>query len=225
MSFTNSTYPSKIYRSFKEIEPNDFRTIIRFYEERRRTIERLEFEEYFELILAYSNAMFEIGAYTKYTRLATLILEESIDKNVQCFQGKDVFCQALFRKAAAHYHLLQYDKSAHLLKELIKIDPTHESAILLLKRTLRKSKTQLLKTIKAIAILAFLASTLVIAVEVLFINNLVPQYQPLFQKIHIGLLAGGIGVFLLGEGYLRWQAHYQVQQLIFQTKRKKALDA
>ncbi len=224
MSFTNSTYPSKIYQSFKEIKSNDFRTIIRFCEERQGVINQLVFDEYFELLLAYSNASFEIGAYTKYVRLANILLEESIDKNVQCFQGSDVFCQALFRKAAAHYQLLQYDKAIHLLQELIKIDPTHKAAILLLKRTLRKAKTQFLKTIKATAVLAFLASTLVIATEVLFIKNLLPAQQPLFQSIHVILLTLSIGIYILGEGYLRWQAHYQVQQLIHAAKKKKALD-
>lgn len=151
----SSTYQSKIYRSFKEIESNDFRTVIRFYEERAVSISNLEFEEYFELLFCYTNATFEVGAYNKYIRLAEQIIEQSIDKNIQFFQGKDILCHCLFRKAAAHYNLNQFQQAGHLLQELIKIDPSHEDAAQLLKCIYYKSNIRFLKPLKPLLFLRF----------------------------------------------------------------------
>jgi tetratricopeptide (TPR) repeat protein len=218
----SSTYQSKIYRSFKEIESNDFRTVIRFYEERAISISNLEFEEYFELLFCYTNATFEVGAYNKYIRLAKQVIEQSIDKNIQFFQGKDILCHCLFRKAAAHYNLNQLPQAAHLLQELIKIDPSHEDAIKLLKRIYYKSNIKILKFLKAAAIFSFLISTVIIVLEVLVVQNFFPLHQVTFQTIHLTFLVLGVLIYLLGELYLRWKANENVRNFTASAKQKKA---
>ncbi len=217
----SSTYQSKIYRSFKEIESNDFRTVIRFYEERIISINNLEFEEYFDLLFCYTNAIFEVGAYNKYISLAKKVIEQSIDKNIQFFQGKDVLCHCLFRKAAAHYNLSQLPQAAHLLQELIKIDPNHEDAIKLLKRIYYKSNTKTIKRLKATAIFFFLISTVIIVLEVLVVQNFFPLHQVTFQTIHFTFLVLGVLIYVLGELYLRWKANESVKHFMASTKQKK----
>ena len=51
-------YRSEIYEDFKEIEPNDYRELIHFFEINEKRIRKLEFEPYFEILVTYINALF-----------------------------------------------------------------------------------------------------------------------------------------------------------------------
>ena len=50
MPYFQSTYHSKVYRDFKEIESSAFRKIVRFYEDNELEIKKLDFDENFELL-------------------------------------------------------------------------------------------------------------------------------------------------------------------------------
>lgn len=215
------TYHSKLYKDFKSITTSEFRTIIRFFEEREAQIKALEFEEYFEIAVIYSYAVFEIGAYAKYMRYANELLIVSIDNNVQFFQGKDIFCQILFKKAAAHYNLMEYQAAAHVLNELIKIDPNYGDAIMLLKRVTRKSKIVFIKTYKAIAVSLFLIAALVIAFELILVQSFWSSYRDIVAVSRIAIFSTGLVVLVLCDLYLRIYAHYSVTKLVDTARRKK----
>ncbi|NJL73739.1 MAG: hypothetical protein HC892_00595 [Saprospiraceae bacterium] len=181
----------------------------------------MEFEEYFEIAVIYSHAVFEIGAYAKYMRYANELLVVSIDNNVQFFQGKDIFCQILFKKAAAHYNLMEYQAAAHVLKELIKIDPNYGDAIILLKRVTRKSKTVFIKTYRAIAVSLFLIAALVIAFELILVQSFWSSYRDMVAISRIAIFSLGLVVLILCDLYLRINAHYSVTKLVDTAKKKK----
>ena len=78
MSTFKSTYHSKIYRDFKALDERAYRDMVRFYEEREDDIKGLEFQEFFELLFAYADALFEIGSYRKHLLLVDYVIECSI---------------------------------------------------------------------------------------------------------------------------------------------------
>jgi len=106
MHDSDSFFHSKTYQEFKEIPYNDYRGIVRFYEEYNSEIVHLKFDEYFELLLAYAESLFEIGAYRNHLDICDQAIEITIAHNIKFYQGKDVFFELLFKKAAAHYNLL-----------------------------------------------------------------------------------------------------------------------
>jgi len=215
------TYHSKLYKDFKSIASGEFRTIVRFFEEREKQIKNLEFEEYFELVVIYSNAVFEIGAYTKYVRVANELLVVTIDNNVQFFQGKDIFCQILFKKAASHYNVLELQEASHVLQELVKIDPNYGDAILLLTRVHRKSKPIFIKTYKAVAISLFLIAAIVVVIELLFVQVFWSSHKDIVALSRNIIFASGLGILGLSDLFLRMRAYSMVRKLVEDTKRKK----
>ena len=108
MSYPQPTYHSKLYRAFYEIDGSDYRTQVRFFEERVEAIRQLEEDEYFELMFTYMHALFEVGMYAKYLQKIDRILEIIIQHNIGIFRGKDLFCELLFQKAEAHFQMMEY---------------------------------------------------------------------------------------------------------------------
>ena len=122
MSGSNTSFHSKIYNNFKEIDKYAHKEIVKFYATHEVDIQRLKFHEYFDLQIAYIDALFEIGAYNHLLRICDETIEMVIQNNITYHHGDDVYRKLLLRKAATHYNLLEYLKAEFILKELIKID-------------------------------------------------------------------------------------------------------
>ncbi|MCB0586455.1 MAG: hypothetical protein KDD06_14185 [Phaeodactylibacter sp.] len=222
MPYFQSTYHSRIFRDFKEIDAANYRRIIRFYEDKEEEIQRLDFDEYFELITAYVNALFEVGSYQKHLLMVDVVIEMAIVQNVEMYRGEDIYQKMLFRKAASLYNTLEYGKAEYILRELIKIDPHSEDPILFLRKCLRKKEPGFLNKAKAASILLFLLSAFVISVEVLFVR---PFYKSQVDQIE----ASRTAIFLLGCAILvggillhRWLVHHRVRTFVEKTRNSKS---
>ena len=220
MPYYQSTYYSRIFRDFKEIDAVNYRRVIRFYEDKEEDIKRLDFDEYFELIVAYVNALFEVGAYQKHLLMVDVVIEMAIVHNVKIYRGEDIYQKMLFRKSASLYNIMEYDKAEYILRELIKIDPYSEDTILFLRKCLRKKAPGFLNNAKAFSIFLFLLSAFLISIEVLFIR---PFYKEQVAEIE----ATRTGIFLLGCTVLaggvllhRWLVQRKVS--LFVAKRRNA---
>jgi len=221
LTYPKSTYHSKLYQAFKEIEATDYRTVMRFYEERSEAISRLDDDEYFELLFIYMSALFELGAYAKYLKKVDGVIEIAILNNVEFFQGKDLFCELLFQKAAAHFQMMEYEQAEHTARELLKITPNYPEAALLLKKILRKSQPRFTKTIQASSVLLFLVAAAVIVFEILYVRHFQKDYIKLVEATRLLLLVGGILVFVLGELYLFWKAERKVNGFVREIRKRK----
>ncbi|MEN0002852.1 MAG: hypothetical protein AAF798_01865 [Bacteroidota bacterium] len=221
MSFLKSTRYSKIYREFQAIDALAFQQIVRFYEEKERKIEQLPFEEYFELLVTYVNALFEIGAYNKHLTVVDLVIEASVINNIQYYKGEDVFYKMLFRKAASLFHIHKYEETNYILRELLKMNPQDKSAALFLKKCLRKRNTKLIQSGRAIAIFLLLLTAFVIAFEVLFVRPFYELYTPLIERLRTLIFISGPLVLALCFAIHRWLADRKVQQFIQQIIRSK----
>lgn len=225
MPFYQSTYRSKLYQDFTEIEGNDYREIIRFYEENENQIKHLDGEEHFYLLTTYVNSLFEIGAYQKHLTIVDLVIEISIEQNIVRYQGVDLFQNMLFKKAASCYNTLQYKQAEHILRELIKIDPKEEETVLFLKRCLRKKTPGVTQFTRASSIFLFLLTAVIISFEVLFIRPFYDLYTPLVEGARFSTFAAGCLILVTGDLFHRWRAERKANRFVRNEKLRKTEEA
>jgi tetratricopeptide (TPR) repeat protein len=199
MSYFQSTYHSRVYKDFKEIESDAHREIIRFFEKHQKMIDRLDFEEYFELLVAYVEALFEIGIYQKHIVLVDEVIENTINLNIQRYKGEDIYYLMLFKKAASHFNLHQYEKAEHILRELVKMNPDDKEVLSFLKRCLRRRGSQLLSVARASSIFLFLLTACIICVEVLFVRPFYEMYASRIEALRIGTFVVGVFALIAGD--------------------------
>lgn len=221
MPYLQPTYHSKLYRDFRSIDAAAWRDIIHFFERRENEIRGLDFEEYFELLYAYVNALFEVGAYQKHLVMADEVIEVAICHNIHTYKQEDVFKKALFRKAASLYNTYDYHHAEHILRELVRIDPDHRDAVAFLKKCLRSMHFRSLQIFRAAGIFLFLAAAVVISAEVLVIRPFYPLHTGWVEMLRMGMFAGGIGAPALGEIWHRWLAHRQVEAFVAENRQRK----
>lgn len=217
MNFSK-TYQIQVYHDFKEIEIDSYHAIVRFFEDREAEIQQLEFNEYFEVLVAYTHALFEVGHYQKHLRMADVVIESSILRNIQVFQGEDVYWVTLFRKAASYFNLMRYNKTDYILRELIKMNPFHSDAILFLKRCLRKNQPQFIQNARAISVLLFLVSAMIIAVEVIVIRNFFEAYATMIETLRTAVFIAGAIVLVGSDLFHRWKVNKEVDDFVAEVK-------
>ena len=212
---------SKLYRDFKDIDKEEHHTIIRFYEAKAKNITHLPFELYFDMLVDYTNALFEVGAYEKHLLVADEVIALSIAHNIQFYKGEDIYFKNLYQKAASHYNRLEYDQAIHILKELIKIAPHHGLSILFLKKCMNHSQPTYIKMARATSIVLFLGAAIITATEVMVIHPFSPTYTTLFEQLRFSTL--GIGILVLVGTFLyhRYQINHQVNTFVKKIRRMK----
>jgi hypothetical protein len=139
------TYYSQLYRNFRAIEAGEYRKLVYFYERHEKEIGQLEFPEYFELLVTYTNALFEIAAYQKHLLMADIVIELSFAENITEVGGQEIFHTTLFQKAASYYNLFDFPKAIYVLTELIKMIPNDKEVAEFLEKCLRQNRPQLIK--------------------------------------------------------------------------------
>ncbi|RMF26552.1 MAG: hypothetical protein D6765_08710, partial [Bacteroidetes bacterium] len=158
MPYRNSTYRSPLFRRYREIPPKAYQSLLRFFREHEQEIACLELEERFELLFAYAEALFGVGAYGEHLERVEEIIELAFRHNIEEHQGRDVLQHCLLRKAASCFHLHQLERSEYVLRELLRINPHHPTAPYLLERCLRRRRARRLLGLKAYALAFFFLS-------------------------------------------------------------------
>lgn len=214
-------YYSQLYRNFRNIESGEYRKVVHFYERHEKEILQLEFDEYFELLVAYTQALFETETHQKHLLMADVVIEIAFAENITHLGGQEIFKHTLFQKSVSYYHLLDYKKAIHVLSELIKIDPDYQDATFFMARCLRKSRSKFVRNTRAVAIFAFLATALIICIEVLFIRNFATDWVSFVEWTRN--ITFGFGLFILISGELiHWlRARREVSKLVNSVKKVK----
>ncbi len=221
MSFQSKTYQSSLFQSFKAIGAGEFKQVVRYYERHEKEILKLDFEEYFEILVVYTNALFEVSEYRKHIRIADIVIETSIIENISTVNGQEIFETMLFKKAASHYNLLEYEKAIHVLRELLKIEPDNLENARFLEHCMRAEKPQIRKQTRAIAVFLFLTAALTVSVEVLFIRHFAPAFDSQIELLRNGLFGLGLFVLIFGTLWHRLRFYNQVQKFIKEVKNLK----
>lgn len=215
-------YYSQLYRNFRAIESGEFRKVVHFYERHEKEIRQLEFDEYFELLVAYTHALFAVESFQKYLLVADVVIEISFSENITDINGQEIFKATLFKKAAAYYHLYDFKKAIYILTELIKIEPNDQKNAYFLERCLRKSRPKFVRNTRAIAVSLCLATALIICIEVLFIRNLAQNWGSLVELIRNIAFVVGIFILISGE-FIHWvKARIEVFKLVNSVKKSKS---
>jgi len=212
---------SKLYRDFKDIDGSAYHTIVRFYESKSSQIAQLEFETYFDILVDYTNALFEIGAYTKHLREVESIIRFSIEHNIQFYKGQDIYFKSLFQKAAAHYNLLEYTQAEYILRELIKIAPYNTLPIRFLKKCRSQSRPTYIKTGRAISIGLFFVAALITAIKVIVITPFAPENLSFFEYLWISTLGSGIFILIVTFLYHKYKMNSEVESLVKAARARK----
>lgn len=218
MEFFNPTYYTKVYRQFKAIDPGAYREIIRFYEKMEDKILLLEFDEFFELLVAYVNALFEIGAYRKHLLLVDVVIEKSISNNIKIYRGEDIFHKMLFRKAASFYNIYEFPKSEYILGELLKMQPEDPANAMLYRKCRLKARPRLLKQARATGVFLFFMAVIIIGMEVLFIRPWHEMHVPLIVAVRNSSFLLGFAALLFGFGFNYFLANRDLKVLLAQLK-------
>ncbi len=222
MSFSSQTY-SQIYRNFRTIHTGEYRRIVRFYERHEKEIVQLPFEEYVDLLICYTHALFEIEEYRQCLKMADVVIQTAILENITILKDKDVYQESLSKKAACLHRLGQLDKAQYVLEELIKINPQEHNAIQHLHQVMRDNKPAYTKTVQALSVLLFLISALVICVEVLVVKNLYKTYDTIFEWTRNTLFGAGILLLTVCELWHRWQVERYTFKFVEKARKVKFL--
>lgn len=222
MQLSKSTYRhSTLYRHFREIGSTEFQAIIRFYERHLNAIENLEESERFDLLVIYTDALFQTNKYQSFISAADQAIELSVYFNIKLHRGVDVFHELLFKKAAAHYHLHQYDKTEYVLRELIKINPHDKLSVLFLRKCLRRIKPTYLMNARAISIFLFLLTAVIIFVEILFIRPIYSNFVDIVEASRICTFLLGI-LFLAGSDLFHFVSiNKEVRYFVLAMRKRK----
>lgn len=215
------TYHSKIYRSFLSLDENSFQVIIHFFEDHEKEIQGLDFEEYFDLLVAYVTALFEVGAYKEHLLMVDVVIETSILNNILEYKGEDLYQRMLFRKAASLYHTQQYQKAEHVLGELLRMDIEDQGAVLFMKKCLRTHYPQIRSNAHAAAVFLFLLTTLVIALEVLLVRPFYHMHTRLIENSRNSIFVFGILLIVFGNFYHWYLAEREVRRFLSEIRKCK----
>ena len=194
---------------------------MRFYEEHQLQILTLEYEERFELLIAYIESLFETGAYQKYLDMVDDAIEISIMNNIKIHKGYNIFQRLLFRKAASHYHLVQYDQAEHILKELVKICPSEDTYARFLQKCMRRQKPTFLKTARAFGIVCFFVSAIIIVAELFYFRNFKEEYTTIVELSRNIIFVLGCLSIIAGEAFYFWKTRKFVHSFVKKVKAEK----
>jgi hypothetical protein len=211
----------RLYRNFKAIETHDFHGVVRFYERFEDAIRALDFEEYLDYTLTYANALFETAQYGKHVVMCDHLLEQIIMNNVDTWGGVDIYAKTLHDKAVSLFYRLEYSESEHVLRELVKIYPWGYGYLRLLFKCLIRQKPAWLMTVRAVSVVFFLLSVVLVVIQLFAINPFFPQAVQAFDIAHHGTLGVSLSLLLGGESLHTWRCHRMVHAFADGIRKRK----
>ncbi|MFT6357007.1 MAG: hypothetical protein ACJAYJ_001220 [Saprospiraceae bacterium] len=223
MNYSKSTYHTKVYRDFKEIEIGEYRAITSYYDEHEQKIRELDFQEYFEILVVFVDSLFQLGKYQKHLLMVDVAIEASVMNNVKMHQETDIFHKLLFQKAASCYHTFDLERADHILRELIKMNPKDRLSLLFLKKCLRRKQPDFIAKSRAISIFLLLATAVVICADVLIISNFFHTIHGETAILRNILFGTAMGALIGGELWHRWKVNKEVNDFARVFRRIKGM--
>ena len=222
MSTASIQYVSSLFQSFKEIEPDGYRSILRFVEDHSTDISMLPVQEYFALQYAYAAALFETGGYQRVVALSDELLELSIVHSLQEVDGEDAYRALLYRRASSLLHLMRYDECIYVCDQLLRLHPTFTAAGILYEKALYQRPNALITRGRALSVVLFLLAASLIAFEVLVAEYFFgDRLDPYLGYVRNGSLFLGWSLLLFGDiahrGFAWWRV--RLRKVRYATRR------
>ena len=173
---TQTPRNSQLYRSFKAIEADSYRSILRFVENHTDELHLLTAREYFDLQYAYVAALYETGAYEQVVAQTTRLLELAIEHSVTEVDGEDAYRALLFRRAHGLFHLMRYDECIRVCDQTLRLYPEDRAVAHLYERALYQRPNVWVSRARATSVSLFLAAALLIAAEVIVVQHFLEEW-------------------------------------------------
>ncbi len=218
-----SSLHSKTYNDFKEIDIHAYQLIVDFYAKYEEDIQRLKFHEYFELHLAYIEALLETGLYQNLLKVCDETIEAVIQNNIQYYQGEDIYRKLLLRKSAAHYNLLEYHKAEFILQELIKMNPKDRHAIRFYQKCQLHRPPSYVQNTRHVSLLLFLFTAMVICFEMAYFGFGKSQTEMgmIIEVARNIVFLSGWFLLILGDGIFRWKVFSATKSFVESIESQK----
>lgn len=195
---------SDFYFEYHRMGNNAFRDKVRYYENNKKQISFLTYEERLDIDLDYLLCLFEIGKYHKFLSKADALIEVVIIDNIFFYNGLNIYNDLLFKKAACLYNTGQYIKSENVLKALVKLDAENIIARALFGKCKRKQGRDWYEGTKAIAMVMLISAVFIAIGELLIIKPFHSELAPTFSMLKIASFVLGILSLVFNELYLRY---------------------
>ncbi len=212
---------SKAYREFRALNEQEPRAIMRYYKEHEKVFQELEFDEQNYILTVYADALFKLGSYQSYLKLADRIIEISIIDNVRFIQGEDIYRKTLFQKGYAYFYLHDYTAASYVAKELIKISPSYRPYTRLLQRCMIRQRPNYVKKLLGLGVGFYFLSVIFIIIEQLIIANFYNDVLAIAKLVRMGVFGLGLGAFIVGEGSHHWQIRNFIKDFRSKAKARK----
>ncbi len=200
-----TTYTSQLYRTFKEIDADSYRTILRFVEDHSSDIPHLELREYFDLKYAYVAALYETEGFAEVVTLSDELLALVISEDLRWVGHEDAYRALLFRRAGSLYHLMRYEECVFVCDQLLRLYPHFNQAAMLLEKALYQRPNAWVSRGRALSIVLFLAAACIIAVEVLVVRNFFAVHADAIEVVRNACFLVGWSLLLGGDiGHRTW---------------------
>ena len=194
---TRTPDASPLYRSFKAIEADSYRSILRFVESHTDELHLLAPREYFGLQYAYVAALYETGAYDRVVALSTRLLELSITEGIAEVDGEDAYRTLLLRRAHGLFYLLRYDECLRVCDQTLRLYPDDAAVAHLYERALYQRPNRWVSRARATSVSLFLGAAVLIAFEVLAVQHFFEAWAPGVMRVrNVAFVAGWL--LLLG---------------------------
>lgn len=190
---------SPIYRGFRLLEENAFRAKVHYFEKHETAIRQLDFDDFFEILLAYSQALHHSENYFRHLTITDEIINISLSQNIISFQGEDVLQSALAEKSKSLFKINDFDAAIYVTTENLKLNPFDDANIVFLRKCFWAKIPSYLPKMKALSIASFLLCALVIAIEFIVIRTLFEQYTTIVENTRNIIFL--LGIFMLLAGY------------------------
>lgn len=211
-SLENIKENSTFYQ-FLEIEQDSHHEKVRFFENNKNSIKNMDFDFRIFVWCDYALSVFEIGRYQEFIKLSDELIPLVVEENVYEIRGISIYEALLFRKAASLFNIHQYTEAEFVFSELCKIEKEPVN-----KKAWKKAKYRILKSsvrfMEAISVLFFIATAVIIAVELLIVVTLYPDYSSLMEKVRLVTFGFGMLSILLTELYVKIKTQKDYKQLM-----------
>ena len=211
-SLENIKENSTFYQ-FMEIEQDSHHEKVRFFENNRSSIKSMDLDFRIYVWCDYALSVFEIGRYQEFIKLSDQLIPLVVEENVYEVRGISIYEALLFRKGASLFNIHQYRESEYVFSELCKIEKEPIN-----KKAWRKAKYRILKSsvrfMEAISVLFFIATAVIIAIELLIVVTLYPDYSAIMEKIRLVTFGFGLLTIFSTELYVKLKSNKDYKQLI-----------
>lgn len=207
--FKPDTRLRNLYNQYLYMDDKAYYDKVRFFEQNENDVYNMRLEDSLWIQSGYLDAVFQIGKYKKYCDKSQDILQRLIYHNITNFHDENLYEEVLQKRACAFYNLKDYNRSIHISKELLKINPLRKDTRKILFYAYRSSHKRMLKFIKAAIMASLLSAAFILLFEQIVIASFFPEYIVSFLTITAAIFTP-IFMLLIGvKVYIDFKSSYK----------------